>query len=100
MAQSSEIALVLARRRQLVLESSQLRRQADADLARLAETLTWVERGYSVLQSVRSYWPLLVGAAGFLVARKKGGWVRSLGRLFSMWRVARRLVRLWQGLKA
>jgi len=95
-AQPSEIAQLAERRRLLVAESARLRLCIDAELANLVPTLNWVERGLSIARGTRTYWPLIAGAAGFLATRKKGGWVRSLGKLWSVWRLARKLMGSWK----
>lgn len=97
MAQPSEIEQLAERRRLLVAESGRLRSQVDAELAHLAPVLNRVDKGLLVAHALRSYWPFIAAAAGFLFARKKGSWFRSLPKLLSVWRLARKLTGLWQG---
>ena len=100
MAGPAEIERLEERRRLLVHESDRLRRQLAADAAGLQAAAAWVDTGYSVFQSVRGYWPLFAAGAGFFVARKRGGLLRSLGKLWTVWKVARRLVPLWRSVSA
>ncbi len=95
MARPSEIETVQERRRILLAESEQLRQQLAADAARLQAAAAWVDTGYSLAQSLRTYWPLFAAAAGFVIARRRGGWMRSLGKLWSVWKVARKLKPVW-----
>jgi hypothetical protein len=95
-AQSRELARLAERRRLLVAESARLRRQMAEDLAGLRSATVWVERGYAVVQSGRTLWPLLAGVAGLLVARKKRGWIHTARRLWSWWRLGKQLSGLWR----
>jgi len=85
-----------ARRRQLLLESSQLRRRFATECGQLQVATSWIETGYSVVQSVRGYWPLIAAGAGFLLTRKRGGALPSLGRIWSVWKMARQALTLWR----
>jgi hypothetical protein len=96
LAELGEIGQLAARRRLLVAESDCLRHQIATDLANLQPAVAWVERGYSVFQSVRSFWPLLAVLLGFLVTRKKGPWLRSLGKAWTYSRLIKKVVNLWQ----
>jgi hypothetical protein len=96
MAQLSQIAQLEERQRLLVAESDQLRQQMASELAELSTAATWVESGYSLVQSLRSLWPVLAGAAGLFVARKRGGWLQTLGKAWSLWGLAKRVAVLWR----
>ncbi|HWX18264.1 MAG TPA: YqjK family protein [Candidatus Binatia bacterium] len=89
-----------ARRRLLVAESGCLRQQIAGDLSNLQPALAWVERGYSIFQSLRSFWPLVAGAIGFLVARKKGTWFRSAGKAWAYSRLIKKALNLWRSYAA
>ena len=96
MAGSGEIAQLEERRRLLVAESDCLRQQFAGDLMRVQATAVWVDRGYSVFKSLRSYWPILATAAGFLMARKKGARLRLVGKLWAYWRILKKVAGLWR----
>ncbi|SPE50865.1 hypothetical protein SBV1_1220062 [Verrucomicrobia bacterium] len=86
-----ELKAIEEHRRQLVAESQRLREQLDADLAPLRAAAGYVEKGCSAVRSLAPYAPLLAAAAGFLVVRKKGGFLRLLKRAWSASRVALKL---------
>jgi hypothetical protein len=87
---------LIERRRLLVAESAQLRHQLAAEIANLSSATVWVERGYATVRTLRSVWPWLAAGAGFFVARKKTGWLGTAGKLWSVWRVARKAASLWR----
>ena len=96
MARFSEIELLANRRRLLLAESDRLRRQLGAEIDQLQAATDWIKTGYSLLQFVRSYWPLVVAGAGFLLTRQRRSPLSVLERIGSVWRIAERLFHLWQ----
>jgi hypothetical protein len=88
--QPTEIAQIMERRRLLVAESGRLRDRLAGDVTNLASTMEWAERGYSAIHSLRSVWPMVLVGAGFLFSQKRGGWLGSLGRIWSFWKIARK----------
>ena len=96
MARPSEIERLEDRRRLLLTESGRLRRQLSTEIGQLQAATGWMKTGYSLLQSARSYWPLVVAGAGFLITKKRGGLLNSLDRIWSVWRIAKKLIHLWQ----
>ncbi len=96
MARPSEIEQLERRRLLLLAESEYLRRRFAGDLDRFQAAAAWLDTGFSVVQSLRAYWPLFAAGAGFLATRKRRGWLRSLGKLWTLWKVARRFWPLWR----
>jgi hypothetical protein len=96
MAQDSELTRLEERRLVLLARSEQYRQHLGTQLDGLSPTVLWVERGYSVFQSVRSFWPIAATATGFLFARKGGSIFRNTGRILSLYRLAQRLFGLWK----
>ena len=96
MSQSSELARLEERKRWLIAESDQYRQEIADALDNIRATTAWVQRGYSVMGMVRTYWPLVASLAGFLFVRKRLSWVRKLGKAWSLWRLGRRLFGLWR----
>ena len=96
MARLSEIELLADRRRLLLAESERLRRQLGTEVGQLQATTGWIKAGYSLLRTAHTYWPLVVAGAGFLLTRKRSGPLSSLDRILSVWRIAKRLIHLWQ----
>ncbi len=96
MAQRSEIESLAERRERLLAESDRLRQQVAEDITRLEPLFGWADRGYSVARSVITAWPLLAGAAGFLIARKRRGTVSTLTRILSWWKLGRKAYGLWR----
>ena len=100
MAQLSEIERLAQRRRLLLAESERYRQQIAGHLDNLRPAAAWAERGYSLVRSLCSSWPLLAAAAGFLIARKRhpsrkrGFLLRTLGKAWSLWRLAKTLASL------
>jgi hypothetical protein len=97
LAEAPEIAALVERRRLLAAESGLLRAQMAQDAAQLVPTIAWAERGYTFVRALRSFWPVVATAAGFLVARKKGGLLGLVGKLWSVWRVAKNVTGFWKG---
>ena len=100
MAQLSELERFAQRRRLLLAESECYRQLIAGQLDNLRPAATWVERGYSLVRSLRSSWPLLAAAAGFFIARKRppsrtrGLLFRVLAKGWSVWRLAKTLALL------
>lgn len=99
MAQPSELERLAGRRRALVAESGELRRQMAEDATGLQCSTAWIERGFSLAQASRALWPILAGLAGLLLTRAGRGWVGKAGKLFSWWRLARRFAPIWHSFK-
>jgi hypothetical protein len=100
MANSAELTQLLARRQVLLEESARLREQLFEDVRNLQKACGWVDRGYSLFFSLRSWWPVLAGAAagaaGLFIGTKQRGFIGRIGKAWSLWRVARKGVSLWQ----
>lgn len=94
MARPSEISLLEARRRVLVAESQQLRQRLAGELQPLRAAAGWLERGYSRVQSLKPFWPLLAAGAGFFVARKRKSLLGTVGKGLSLWRLGRKVFAL------
>jgi hypothetical protein len=95
-ARLSEIKLLENRRRQLLAESERLRHQLRAEIGQLQATTGWLKVGFSLLQSARSYWPLVVAGTGFLLTRKRSGPLSLFDKIWSVWRIAKKLINFWQ----
>jgi hypothetical protein len=89
-AEQPQLAQLAARKRALLSRSEQLRRDLQAELANLRGPVAWAQNGYALIQATRPYWPVIAGAAGFFVARRRGGWFRAAGKLWSLWRLGKR----------
>jgi hypothetical protein len=100
MAERSEIADLEERRRSLLAESDRLRQQLTAEVARLEPAVALVDRGLALARSVRHFWPILAGAAGFFLARKRRSAVGTLSRVVSWWRLGKKLVGFWRAYSA
>ena len=103
MAQPSELEQLEERRRRLVAESDQCRQQVARELEQLRPIALWAEKGYSLAQSLRSWWPAMALASGFLltrrgITRKRGFLLRALGKAWSGWQLGKRLAPLWRRL--
>lgn len=96
MARPSELAQLEARRQSLAAEGEVLRRHLAAETAHLQAATAWVQTGYTAFQSIRPWWPVLVAVIGFFFARKPIGALKSAGKLWSWWRIAQKLFRLWR----
>jgi hypothetical protein len=94
--QLSQLEELGERRRRLVAESQSLRARMAGEWGNLQTAAAWVESGYSLFGLLRCYWPLLTVAAGFLFARKRRPRFGFLGKIWSAWRLARKLVHLWR----
>jgi hypothetical protein len=79
-----------------VAESDQLRGQFAAESTELQSAAAWIETGYLAAKLVRDWWPLFATGAGFLMTRKRRGWLRLLARALSLWRIVRRIFPLWK----
>jgi len=62
----------------------------------LRPVVGWVERGYSIALSLWSVWALVGGLAGFFVARKKASLLGKVGKIWSFWRVGKKMLGLFQ----
>ena len=96
MANPAELTQLLARRQVLLEESARLREQLFEDVCNLQRACSWVDRGYSVFFSVRSWWPVLAGAAGLFIGTRRGGFIGKIGKVWSLWRLARKGFTMWQ----
>ena len=96
MAELSEIEKLAERRRQLVADSERNRRDVARELRNLGAITAWAERGYSIAQSVRAWWPVAGVVAGFLITRKGGSFFRALAKGWSWWQVAKRFAPMWR----
>jgi hypothetical protein len=83
-------------RRRLLARCEQHRREMAGELANLRTAAVWVEQGYSLVRMLRSIWPLAATVAGVFVARKGGSFVRKAGKIWSLWRLGRRMFGLWR----
>jgi hypothetical protein len=91
------------RKHLLLARSERHRQQMAADLANLQPAALWVERGYAAMKRIRTVWPLIATAAGFLMARKgravvktSGSILGKFGKVLSMWRIGKKLTGLWR----
>ncbi len=99
MAQSWDLAPILARRRTLSAESARLRQQVAVEIASLEAAASWVDRGISVVQSLRSWWPVAAAGVGLFLGRAGGrglGKLGKLGKLWSVWRIIRQALAIWR----
>ena len=96
MDKPTEIGNLKERRRLILAESERLRCQLGTEIGQFRAATVWIKTDCSLLQSVRVCWPLVVAGAGFLIARKRGGLLRSLVRIWSVWDMAKKLVLGWQ----
>ena len=99
MAETAQVKELEERRRLLLAESEALRRQIAGDLANLRPTAAWVETGYIAFRSLRTLSPLVALAGGFFVARKGTGLFQVIRKLWSGWRLGRKLPALWRQLR-
>ena len=76
-----------------------MRRQTAEDAAALERSLTWIERGYALVQGSRAIWPIAAALVGLLLARSGGSWLGKAGKLFSWWRLARKASGLWHSFR-
>jgi hypothetical protein len=95
-AELSQIEQLAERRRELRAESERLRQQLAGELAKVRAVVVHVEQGYALVKALRPAWPLVASAAGFLVARKGGGLLESLRRVWSWWRLGQRVLEFWR----
>src|SRR5262245_56220928 len=95
MAQPAELVPILERRQALLDESARLRHQVFGELSELQRAYSWVDTGYSLFFSLRSWWPVAAGALGLFIGSKRGGFLRKLGKVWSLWRVAKQGLQLW-----
>jgi len=96
MAQPGELERVFDRKRKLMAESDRLRREMAGEFANLERTAGWVDKGYSLIQSLRSWWPLAAAAAGLMLGRTRGGLLKKLGKAWSLWKLVRKATSIWR----
>jgi hypothetical protein len=96
MAQPGELERVAERRRILVAESDLLRSQIAAEVAALENAAGWVDRSYSLLQNLRSWWPLAAAAAGLMLGRSRGGLLKKIGKVWSLWKLVKKATSIWR----
>ena len=96
MADLTEIEGLAEHRRRLLAESEALRREIAVDLANLRPTAAWMETGYVAFRSLRTLSPLVALVGGFFVARKGTGLFQVIRKLWSGWRLGRKLPALWR----
>src|SRR5437763_916314 len=96
MSYGSAMKSLAERRRLLVAQSEEYRQEIVAEMENIAAATAWIERGYSTLRSFRSVWPLVAAVAGAFMARKGGFILRNAGKAWSLWQLARKLLRTWQ----
>ncbi len=95
MADVDEIADLAERRQRLLAESDMLRRQIAGNLANVRPAVAWVETGYVVFRSLRTLSPLVALIGGIFVARKRMGVLHLVRKLWSGWKLGRKLPSLW-----
>jgi len=83
------------RRRRLLTESARLRQQLVLDLAGLKATAQRTERVVSFALSLRALWPVIAGAVGLWLGRRRGGLARKAGKIWSWWKIGKRIMSLW-----
>lgn len=96
MAEPKELARISERRRALLAESDNLRQQVAMELNELERAAAWVEKGYSVAASLRTWWPVAAAGAGVFLGMGRGGLLAKLGKVWSLWRIARKGLGLWR----
>jgi hypothetical protein len=96
LAQLSGVGNPAERRLQLLRQSQQLREELAADVENLRPVVGWVERGYSVALSVLSVWPLVGGLTGFFMARKKGSLLSKATKVWSFWRLGKKMLGIFR----
>ncbi len=79
----------------LLAESESLRWQMEARVSDLQTSLAWMDTGYSLWKSFRSWWPLAAAAAGLALGRGGGGLVSKLGKAWSFWRLVKKVIAAW-----
>ena len=80
----------------LVAESDHLRQRFANESAEIKAAAAWVDTSYTLVQSLRAWWPLAAAGAGLFVARKRGSWLRLIGKAWSLWRIAKKVEPLWR----
>lgn len=103
MANQSEIERLAERKRLLLARSEQHRQQMSAEIENLQTTALWVERGCGAMKKIRTVWPLIATAGGFLMARKGRAVVKTggsilgkVGKVLTWWRIGKKLTGLWR----
>jgi len=72
----------------LVARSNDLRSEFALSFSQVRSSTVWVERGYSWLRSGRPFWPWVAGAAGLVLAYRKGGLLGTTQKLVSAFQLA------------
>jgi len=93
---SKRLAEIEQDRQRLVTQSGELRQYLAAEGAELRVAASWIETGYSVARLMLDWWPLIATGAGFLMTRKRRGWLRLFARALSLWRIVKRLFPFWK----
>jgi hypothetical protein len=103
LANQSEIEHLAERKRLLLARCEQHRQQMSADLDNLHSVAVWIERGHGAMKRIRTVWPLLATAAGFLIARKGRAAAKTssslfgkFGKILSWWRIGKKLTGFWR----
>ena len=97
MAETTELDRLARERLRLKIQAEELRLQVARDVEHLRPVVAWVERGVVVGRSLRSTWPFVGGLAAFVMTRKPGrSWFRQAGKLWSVWRLAKKGFQIWQ----
>jgi len=103
LAHQSQIERLEERRRLLLARSEYHRQQLAAEIENLQPTAVWIERGYVAMKKIRTVWPLVATAAGFLLARKGRAVVKTggtllgkAGKILAWWRIGKKLTGLWR----
>ena len=98
MAELPEIEKLAEHRRRLIAESERNREEIARELGNLGAVTAWAEKGYSVAQSIRAWWPVAGVVAGFLITKKGGSrsLLRALAKGWSWWQIARRFAPMWR----
>lgn len=95
MAQSWQLAPILARRQMLTAESDRLRERVGVELMTLETAANWIDKGVLITQSFRSWWPVLAGLLGLVLGRTRGRALGKLGKLWSLWGIIRKAMTIW-----
>ena len=99
MAELSQLAQLEERRRNLLARSDCFRRQLAEEFENLRHPVVLLEKGWSVAQSLKAAWPWVAMASGFVFAskiRRRRSLFATASKVWSWWRLARKLYHLWQ----
>jgi len=81
------------------MQSQELRQRVVQEWHTLQERAVWVERGYTLARSSLAIWPMAAGVLGLVLGRSKGSLLTKGAKVFSWWRLGKKLFRVWQSLK-